>query len=83
MSCNFSWCLNPVISDGLCEPHKEIEALVKGQSYQFSEIKRLRAVLEKIAEGTGRYSRDQLENAGNTIEYMRELATKALAGDLT
>jgi len=39
-----------------------------------------RQVLAKIAEGRGRYSRDQLTHADNTIEDMKKLATDALAG---
>ena len=35
--------------------------------------------LQEIAEGKGRYSMDKLTHAENTIDAMKELATKALA----
>jgi hypothetical protein len=35
--------------------------------------------LREIANGEGRYSRDPLEHASNTIEDMRALALKAIA----
>lgn len=35
--------------------------------------------LEEIAEGKGRFSRDQFEHARNTIDDMKELARDALA----
>ena len=37
MNCKHSWCLNPVISNGLCEAHKEIEALHKGLARESGE----------------------------------------------
>jgi len=42
------------------------------------EIDRLRAALEEIVEGKGRYSMDKLEHASNTIEDMKEIATNVL-----
>lgn len=37
--------------------------------------------LKKIAEGRGRYSRDPLTHADNTIEDMKAVASAALAGE--
>jgi DNA repair exonuclease SbcCD ATPase subunit len=39
---------------------------------------RLRAALEEIAKGEGRYSKDPLTHASNTIEDMIEIAREAL-----
>lgn len=43
------------------------------------QIAGYRAALTEILEGKGRYSRDQLEHASNTIEDMKEIAREALA----
>lgn len=40
----------------------------------------LEAALRKIAERTGRFSRDPLEHAENCIESMGKTAEQALAG---
>ena len=40
-----------------------------------------RRALALISEGRGRYSRDPLTHADNTIEDMKAHATKALAGE--
>lgn len=45
-----------------------------------AEVERLRAALQQISEGEGRYSRDPLEHASNTIEDMQMLALAALEG---
>ena len=37
MSCSYSWCQNLVISDGLCEAHKEIGAIHRGLELQSNE----------------------------------------------
>ncbi len=44
------------------------------------DIQRLRAALTEIAKGEGRYSRNPLTHAENTIVDMRSLATAALEG---
>jgi len=48
MSCKHSWCLNPVISSGLCEAHKEIEALHKGLASQSCENGAFRDLLARV-----------------------------------
>lgn len=40
-----------------------------------------RQALAKITEGRGRYVRDPLTHAGNVIEDMQAIATRALAGE--
>ncbi len=45
------------------------------------EIARLREFLERIEKGEGRYSRDHMTHAENTIDDMKQLAVRALAGD--
>ena len=47
------WCLNPVISNGLCEAHKEIEALHHGLSLQSAENSRLKGVLAELQSALG------------------------------
>lgn len=42
------------------------------------EIRRLRAALTEIAKGEGRFSRDPLEHASNTVDDMKAMARKAL-----
>jgi hypothetical protein len=44
------------------------------------EVDRLRAALVEIAKGEGRFSRDRLEHASNTIWDMQQLAKAALEG---
>jgi hypothetical protein len=41
-------------------------------------IAAMREALEKIAKGEGRFSRDQLTHASNTIEDMKAIAEEAL-----
>lgn len=45
-----------------------------------ARIKYLVAALEEVAKGMGPYSRDPLAHASNTIEDMKDIATKAVAG---
>ena len=45
------------------------------------ESAQLRAWLQKITEGRGRYSLDRLEHAHNTIEDMKDCARRALLGE--
>ena len=56
MNCKHSWCLNPVISEGLCEAHKEIEALHRGLELQSCEgatmRKNLAALTVFISDGS-------------------------------
>ncbi len=48
-----------------------------------NEVEYLRAALRQIAKCEGRFSRDQLTHAGNTIEDMEAIANGALAGTWT
>ena len=41
-------------------------------------ITALRAALEEVAEGKGRYSMDPLEHCGNTVDDMKDIAITAL-----
>ena len=41
-------------------------------------IARLRAALEEVAQGKGRYSQDPLEHCGNTVDDMKDIAITAL-----
>lgn len=45
-----------------------------------AEINRLMDALKEISKGMGRFSRDPLTHADNTIEDMKRLANKALEG---
>jgi hypothetical protein len=44
-------------------------------------LAKLREALKQISRGEGRFSRDQLEHASNTIGDMKELARIALAAE--
>jgi hypothetical protein len=44
-----------------------------------AEVAKLRLALEQISKGEGRFSRDPLTHASNTIEDMKAIATKALS----
>ena len=44
-----------------------------------AEVEKLRSGLREIAKGEGRYSREPLEHASNTIEDMKLLAQELLA----
>jgi hypothetical protein len=46
-----------------------------------AEVERLKEALTDIAKGEGRYNRDPLTHASNTIEDMQALASAALRGD--
>ncbi len=43
-----------------------------------SKIIRVRKILKEITEGKGRFSRDNLTHAENTIEDMKQLAREGL-----
>jgi len=57
---------------------KQVEAEVERLE---AEVGRLRAELKEIAKGEGRYNRDPLTHASNTIEDMQALAIAALRGE--
>lgn len=48
---------------------------------EWNEARALRAALEDIADGKGRFSTDPFQHAKNTIEDMKALAKAALAGE--
>jgi len=71
----------------MCKECKEVEAIVhelclpcmdnrfEGQK---CDIYRLYSALRKVALGQGRYSRDTLTHASNTIDDMKELAQRQI-----
>ncbi len=65
-------------------PHTALDIAVAIHDYQLcpvcehAEVTRLRDALTEIAKGEGRFNRDQLTFAQNTIEDMKALAVKAL-----
>lgn len=63
--------LQDAYMEGAAEKEAEMRALAK-------ENRKLREALREITEGKGRYNRDQLIHASNTIEDMKEIATNAL-----
>jgi hypothetical protein len=46
------------------------------------EIERLRAALKEIKKGEGPFDRDPLLHAGNVIEDMKEIASRALGEEV-
>jgi len=44
------------------------------------ELEGMKRALERISEGRGRYSRDPLTHAANTIDDMKQTALDALNG---
>jgi len=63
------------------ERHRhDIDAVLAELDRRAERIAELTMVLQEIAKGEGRFSRDQFEHACNTVEDMKGLADKALNG---
>lgn len=81
------WCgcsegdLMGVYEDTLADVTEGLVRFVAEQlAERTAERDTYRAALTDIAEGKGRYSRDPMEHAVNTIEDLKRTATEALAG---
>lgn len=59
---------------------KVAEAYNKPNADMIASVPEMREALQEIAKGKGRFSRDPLTHASNTIEDMKALAVGALAG---
>jgi hypothetical protein len=68
-----------VLSSALSAQATELSRLRSRGAELEGENARLREALEKITEGRGRFSRDRLTFAENTIEDMKAIAHDALA----
>lgn len=66
------------MTDDYMRRHKDVGDMMERALSAEQRIKALEKALREISKGEGRFSRDPLEHASNTIEDMKALAIEAI-----